>query len=183
MSEDKNTEVQLTGYLVKKLPWERSTLTSIKKKLDQAYLKGLQPRLRAIVLQRRRHPDASNRGRPVDLIDWAVRPATSMPTPSTTEQPVTPLPVRQQSPNVQPAITARTASPEQVADSPLDAECGDYTTPSQGRSLTTPTYRPAADLASKRSVSSKKKIRTASRRQLSKSVSPLYCAFKVLVNQ
>jgi len=131
-------------------------------------MKGLQPRLRAIVLQRRRHPDASNRGRPVDLIDWAVRPATSMPTPSTTEQPVTPLPVRQ------PAITARTASPELVADSPLDAACRDNTTPSQGRSLPTLTSRPAADLASKRSVSSKKKNRTASRRQLSKNVSPVY---------
>ena len=41
LSEDENEVVQLTGYLVKKLPWERSTLTSVKQKLDQAYLKAL----------------------------------------------------------------------------------------------------------------------------------------------
>ena len=75
LSEDENGVMQLKGYRVRKLPWERSALTTVKKSLDEAYLKTLHPRLRANILERSPHPRPSTRGRPVDPLDWAVRPA------------------------------------------------------------------------------------------------------------
>ena len=44
LSEDENGVMQLKGYRVRKLPWERSALTTVKKSLDEAYLKTLHPR-------------------------------------------------------------------------------------------------------------------------------------------
>ena len=107
LSEDENgDQVQLRGYLVKKLSWERSTLTNVKQGLGQAYLEGLQPRLQDIVLKGKWHPGPSSRGRPVDPVDWVVRTGepdrsvqymssppsttgTSIPSQSITEQSVT----------------------------------------------------------------------------------------------
>ena len=82
LSEDENGAMQLKGYQVKKLPWERSALTTVKKTLDEAYLKTLHPRLRANILERSLHARPSTRSPPVDPLDWAVRPAaTGTPAP------------------------------------------------------------------------------------------------------
>ena len=39
-SEDENEGMQLSGYLVKRLPWERSSLAKVKKALDEDYRHG-----------------------------------------------------------------------------------------------------------------------------------------------
>ena len=36
LSEDEDGNVIVSAYLVKKLPWERSTLTNVKRKLDSS---------------------------------------------------------------------------------------------------------------------------------------------------
>ena len=39
-SDDENGQPKLSGHLVKKLPWERSALTKVKKALDDAHIKA-----------------------------------------------------------------------------------------------------------------------------------------------
>lgn len=84
-SEDENGERVLSGYLVKKLPWERTTLTKAKKDLDDAYKKSLNPRARVNLVTRRVHPRPSTRCPPTDVLEWAVR--VQEPTPSSGTQP------------------------------------------------------------------------------------------------
>ncbi len=84
-SEDENSERVLSGYLVKKLPWERKTLTKAKKDLDDAYKKSLKPRARVNLVTRRVHPRPSTRCPPTDVLEWAVR--VQEPTPSSDTKP------------------------------------------------------------------------------------------------
>ena len=62
------------GTLWKKSPWERSALAKVKRSLDDAALERLTPRARANFLPRRGHTHQSDRQRPLDSLDWAVRP-------------------------------------------------------------------------------------------------------------
>ena len=39
-SDDENGQPKLSGYLVKKLPWERSALTKVEKALDDPHIKA-----------------------------------------------------------------------------------------------------------------------------------------------
>jgi len=75
-SEDENEGMQLSGYLVKRLPWERSALAKVKKALDEKYRRQLTPRARVNFLPRREHAQLSTRKRPINRHDWAVRPET-----------------------------------------------------------------------------------------------------------
>ena len=84
-SEDENGERVLSGYLVKKLPWERTTLTKAKKVLDDAYKKSLNPRARVNLVTRRVHPRPSTRCPPTNVLEWAVR--VQEPTPSSGTRP------------------------------------------------------------------------------------------------
>lgn len=101
MSDDENGQSCLKGYMVKRLPWERTTLRKAKKALDDAYLKSLAPRARANVLQRRDHPSPSKRSPPPDALEWAVRtsaPETPHATGTTSlaapgDRPITPTPL------------------------------------------------------------------------------------------
>ena len=43
-SEDENGESRHSGFLVKKLPWERTCLKNVKQSLDEAYMFGLNHR-------------------------------------------------------------------------------------------------------------------------------------------
>ena len=43
-SEDENGESRHSGFLVKKLPWERTCLKNVKQSLDEAYMRGLNQR-------------------------------------------------------------------------------------------------------------------------------------------
>ena len=83
MSEDENGLTCLKGYIVKKLPWEKTTLRKAKKALDDAYIKSLPPRVRANVLERRVHHTSSKTGPPPDAIQWAVRIMTPETPPVT----------------------------------------------------------------------------------------------------
>lgn len=74
LSEGENGVQKLSGYLVKKIPWERSALAKVKRSLDDAALERLTPRARANFLPRRGHTHQSDRQRPLDSLDWAVRP-------------------------------------------------------------------------------------------------------------
>ena len=73
-SDDENGQPKLSGYLVKKLPWERSTLTKVKKALDDAHIKSLNVRARVNMVARRLHPMPSTKPRPVGGLEWAMRP-------------------------------------------------------------------------------------------------------------
>ena len=73
-SDDENGQPKLSGYLVKKLPWERSTLTRVKKALDDAHIKSLNVRARVNMVARRLHPMSSTKPRPIDGLGWAMRP-------------------------------------------------------------------------------------------------------------
>jgi hypothetical protein len=53
------------GYLTKKLPWERTKLTGIKKALYSTYVKNLPQRARSTLLRRYPHSTQSCRVRPV----------------------------------------------------------------------------------------------------------------------
>lgn len=78
LSDDENSDhLKLKGYLVKKLPWERSALRKVKEQLDSRYLKSLPPRSRGSILPRRNHSKMSTRPVPVDILEWAVRPPTN----------------------------------------------------------------------------------------------------------
>ena len=61
--EDENGERYLTGYLEKKLPWERSRLTKAKKALDDVYIRSLNPRARVNLVSRLAHARPSARCR------------------------------------------------------------------------------------------------------------------------
>ena len=74
LSEGENGVQKLSGYLVKKIPWERSALAKVKRSLDDAALERLTPRARANFLPRRGHTHQSDRQWPLDSLDWAVRP-------------------------------------------------------------------------------------------------------------
>ena len=88
-SEDENEGMQLSGYLVKRLPWERSSLAKVKKALDEDYRRRLTPRAKVNFLPRREHTESSTRQRPINRHDWAVRPETCRTelTPSIGTQP------------------------------------------------------------------------------------------------
>ena len=81
-SEDENGERYLTGYLVKKLPWEGSRLTKAKKALDDVYIRNLNPRARVNLVSRRAHARPSARCRPIGGLEWAVRSEEAVHTPS-----------------------------------------------------------------------------------------------------
>ena len=52
-SEDENDGMQLSGYLVKRLPWERSALAKVRKALDEHYHRQLTPGARVNFLPKR----------------------------------------------------------------------------------------------------------------------------------
>ena len=54
-SEDENGESRHAGFLVKKLPWERTCLKNVKQRLDEAYIRGLNQRARQNLAVRRVH--------------------------------------------------------------------------------------------------------------------------------
>lgn len=63
----------LRGYATKKLPWERSRFTKIKKELDLAYTKSLSAKARGMMLRRTTSHKQSSRAPPSNKIPWAVR--------------------------------------------------------------------------------------------------------------
>ena len=78
LSEDEDGNVIVSAYLVKKLPWERSTLTNVKRKLDSSYIKNLNRKSRANFVARKPHPSPSTRRPPFEGLGWAVRlPSTT----------------------------------------------------------------------------------------------------------
>lgn len=81
-SEDENGQRKLSRYLVKRLPWERTSLTKVKRELDEAYSRNLDSRKIQLVT-RRRHPMPSTRRRPTEPLEWAVRTEIPAPAPST----------------------------------------------------------------------------------------------------
>ena len=111
LSEDENGVQKLSGYLVKKIPWERSALMKVKRSLDAAALKRLTPRARANFLPRREHTRQSNRQRPIDSLDWAVRPPpASTPTsgePVSSRAAETPLSTRSRAEETPLSTTSR----------------------------------------------------------------------------
>lgn len=70
---DEDGEVVLKGYKTKKLAWERSRQTKVKKELDDTYYRSLPRRTRKAILQRRPHTELSSRCCPEEPIAWAVR--------------------------------------------------------------------------------------------------------------
>ena len=78
LSEDEDGNVIVSAYLVKKLPWERSALTNVKRKLDSSYIKNLTRQSRANFVARKPHPSSSTRRPPFEGLGWAVRlPSTT----------------------------------------------------------------------------------------------------------
>ena len=65
------TTRKLSGYITKKLPWERTSLTSLKAKLDKAHHKGLTPHARAMA--KPRHEGGLSERPAPDGPSWAVR--------------------------------------------------------------------------------------------------------------
>ena len=72
LSEGENGVQKLSGYLVKKIPWERSALAKVKRSLDDAALERLTPRARANFLPRRGH----TRLTPVGLTSSGAQPVS-----------------------------------------------------------------------------------------------------------
>ena len=71
---DSDSEVpQLQNFKVKHLKWERTRLTSVKKTLDNIYLKSLPRRISQSRVPRVPHSQESDREMPLNVIDWAVR--------------------------------------------------------------------------------------------------------------
>ena len=71
-------EMELKAYEVKALPWQRSTLTNLKNKLDGIYVKSLSKRSRELLVPRKRGELISNRELPQNIVPWAAR-STSTP--------------------------------------------------------------------------------------------------------
>jgi hypothetical protein len=71
--ESDGEPMRLKRYLVKKLPWERSSLRKIKEKLDNKYLEDLPMRSQRSILPRRKHTHPSTTPVPHNAPDWAVR--------------------------------------------------------------------------------------------------------------
>lgn len=69
--EDESGNITISGYLVKKLPWERQALTNLKKNLDKEYVRSLSDRSRRALLPRKSHPNLSTRPIP-EGPSWAV---------------------------------------------------------------------------------------------------------------
>lgn len=93
-SDDENGESRPCSYLIKKLPWERSTLTKVKRELDEAYIRSLKPGARVNLVTRRVHPRPTTRFPPTEALEWAVR----------VEEPTT-------SPSTRPSSSSRTPTP------------------------------------------------------------------------
>lgn len=89
-SDDENGQPKLSGYLVKKLPWERSALTKVKKALDDAHIKSLNVRARVNMVARRLHPMPSTKPRPIDGLEWEMRSEEPATATSRTFSPPTP---------------------------------------------------------------------------------------------
>ena len=85
-SDDESGQLKLSGYLVKKLPWAMSALTKVKKALDDAHTKSLNVKMVA----RRLHPMPSAKPRPIDGLEWAMRPEERATAMSHTLSPPTP---------------------------------------------------------------------------------------------
>ena len=85
-SDDESGQLKLSGYLVKKLPWEMSAFTKVKKVLDDAHTKSLNVKMVA----RRLHPMPSARPWPIDGLEWAMRPEERATATSRTLSPPTP---------------------------------------------------------------------------------------------
>ena len=73
LSDDENGTRRLSRYLIKRLPWERSTLAKAKRELDEAYIRSLNPRARVNLVTRGVHPRPSTRSPPIAALEWAVR--------------------------------------------------------------------------------------------------------------
>lgn len=82
LSDDENGTRRLSRYLIKRLPWERSTLTKAKRELDEAYIRSLNPRARVNLVTRGVHPRPSTRSPPIEALEWAVRAEEPTTTPS-----------------------------------------------------------------------------------------------------
>ena len=63
----------LACYKTKHLPWERTSLTKVKKCLDTVYEKGLTRRVRQSRVPRELHEEDSKRDLPENFVEWAVR--------------------------------------------------------------------------------------------------------------
>ena len=68
-SEDENGELRHSGSLVKKLPWERTSLENAKQCLDEAYMPGLNQRARQNLAIRRVHHLPSTRHPPTEPLE------------------------------------------------------------------------------------------------------------------
>lgn len=88
-SEDENGESRHSGFLVKKLPWERTCLKNVKQSLDEAYMRGLNQRARQNLAFGRVYRLPSTRGPPAEPLEWAVRvlPTTRPAMPSSGSSP------------------------------------------------------------------------------------------------
>ncbi|XP_073253174.1 uncharacterized protein [Porites lutea] len=81
-SEDESGQSKLSRYLVKRLPWERTSLTKAKRELNEAYSRSLESK-RVHLVTRRPHPMPSTRRRPTEPLEWPVRAENPAPTPGT----------------------------------------------------------------------------------------------------
>lgn len=126
-SDDENGESRLCRYLIKKLPWERSTLTKVKRELDEAYIRSLNPRARVNLVTRRVHPRPSTRSPPTEALEWAVR----------VEEPTT-------SPSARPSSSARTPTPSPHTRHPESTTPSRSTHPPMMVTATGSTHPPTA---------------------------------------
>ena len=147
-SEDENGELRHSGFLVKKLPWERTCLKNAKQHLDEAYMRGLNQRARQNLAIRRVHHLPSTRRPPTEPLEWAVRvlPTTRPAMPSGSSPGATPAAT---SPGIRPATTSPSIRPETTSLStrPVMPSTGVRpTTPSTGTRPVMPSTgtRPAA---------------------------------------
>ena len=85
-SDDESGQFKLSGYLVKKLPWEMSALKKVKKAPDDAHTKSLNVNMVA----RRLHPMPSTKPWPIDGLEWAMRSEEPATATSRTFSPPTP---------------------------------------------------------------------------------------------
>ena len=80
-SEDEDGTLVLMGYKTKKLPWEKNSLTRVKKSLDVEYMESLPVRSRRGLLPRRVHSVPSSRQIPLNAPSWAARVEVTQSTP------------------------------------------------------------------------------------------------------
>lgn len=69
-SEDEDGTLALFGYKTKRLPWEKISLTKVKKSLDDEYVESLPLRSRRGLLPRRVHSVPSSSQLPLNAPSW-----------------------------------------------------------------------------------------------------------------